>query len=158
MNGRFLRISAMALLTTLFAAGCAAPSRSGSAYTDRETRRPMEVQMGIVESVRSVTMERSQEPAAGTATGAILGGLAGSNIGGGRGQAAATVLGAVAGGVAGSYAEKGMTDRPALEITVRTDAGRLLAIVQEAGDDRFSPGQRIRILTDPRTGTARVTP
>ena len=38
---------------------------------------------------------------AGTATGAIVGGLLGNQVGGGNGKKAATVLGAVAGGAAG---------------------------------------------------------
>jgi outer membrane lipoprotein SlyB len=78
-------------------------------------------------------------------------------VGGGKGSIIGSVVGAVAGGVAGSYLEKGVTDRNGLEITVRTDDGRTLAIVQDAGNDRFDAGQRVRLLTDGR-GQVRVSP
>jgi len=87
----------------------------------------------------------------------VVGGVAGSNIGKGRGAVIGTVLGAVAGGVVGSHAEQSLSDRAALEITVRTDAGRTFAVVQEAGGENFAPGQRVRILTDPVKGTTRVS-
>lgn len=138
------------------AAGCAAPSRSGSVYTDRDTRLPMQVQTATIQSVRMVRIERAQPTGVGSAAGAVVGGVAGSNVGGGKGSIVGAVVGAVIGSVAGSHLEQNTADRPGLEITVRTDDGRTLAIVQEAGDERLDPGQRVRLLTDPR-GQVRVT-
>ncbi|MCM5571310.1 glycine zipper 2TM domain-containing protein [Burkholderiaceae bacterium FT117] len=151
-----LRKLALVAGTLLLAAGCAAPSKSGYTYTEREARRPMQVEMAVIEAIREVRLERSRPDGVGTAAGAVVGGVAGSNIGGGSGRIVGSVLGAVAGGVAGSYIEKSATDRPALEITVRTDSGRVFAVVQEAGGEQFAPGQRVRILTDSR-GTTRVS-
>ncbi|MCB1808896.1 MAG: hypothetical protein KDJ99_28215, partial [Candidatus Competibacteraceae bacterium] len=90
----------------------------------------------------------------GGASGAALGGLAASNIGGGRGQVAATIGGALIGGVAGAAAEEAMTRQPGLEIIVRLDSGRTVAVTQ-AADEPFRPGERVRILYD--YDTARVT-
>ena len=151
-----IAIAALAASLTLLA-GCAGPSKSGSTYTDAETRAPMTVSTGTIQALRSVALERNRPTGAGTAAGAVIGGVAGSSIGGGRGSIIGSVAGAVAGGVAGSYAEKGMSDRPAWEMTIRTDDGRTLAIVQEAGNDQFAVGQRVRMLTDSR-GQVRVTP
>ena len=124
--------------------GCA-PSQSGSAYSRAQTRQVQEVQMGVVESVRQVQIEGTKTPI-GAGAGAVVGGVAGSTVGGGRGRGIATVLGAVGGGLAGAAVEEGVTRRQGLEITVRLDNGRMLAVTQEA-DESFAPGQRVRILT-----------
>ena len=152
------RLMALALTATALslAAGCAAPSRSGSVYSDRDARQPMQIQTGTIQGVREVRIERAQPTGVGTAAGAVVGGVAGSTVGGGRGSIVGAVVGAVIGGVAGSHIEKSTSDRPGLEITVRTDDGRTLAIVQEADGQRLEPGQRVRLLTEPR-GQVRVS-
>ena len=93
----------------------------------------------------------------GTLAGSVIGGVAGSNVGGGKGSIISSVIGAVAGGVVGSQLEKAGTSTEGLEITLRTDDGKTIAIVQAAGSDRFEAGQRVRLLTDNR-GQVRVTP
>lgn len=133
--------------------GCAGGLGSAN-YERTETRRAYEVKMGVVESVRSVMIEGTQS-GVGVATGAVVGGVVGSEIGGGKGKTLATVIGAVAGGVAGSAAEKGLTKKPGLEITVRLDGGRTLAVIQEDAGERFSVGERVRILES--GGQTRVT-
>jgi outer membrane lipoprotein SlyB len=147
--------AALAALSLL--AGCAGPSKSGSTYSDREARRPMQVTTGTIQAIREVRLERDYQSGVGTAAGAAVGGIAGSNVGGGKGAWVGSIAGAVLGGVAGSHAEKSLSDRPGLEITVRTDDGRTLSVVQEAGNDRFVAGQRIRMLTD-GYGQVRITP
>jgi outer membrane lipoprotein SlyB len=84
----------------------------------------------------------------------VVGGVGGSAIGQGRGSAVAAVLGAVAGGVAGHVAEQGLTAKRGVEVTVKLDNGRMVAITQEA-DETFRPGDRVRILSD--GATSRVT-
>lgn len=54
---------------------------------------------------------------AGTAVGAIAGGLLGSQIGGGSGRTVATVAGAAAGGYAGNQIQKGMQDKDTVSRT-----------------------------------------
>ncbi len=145
-------VAAAALL-----AGCAAPSTAGHTYTASEARRPMQVQTGVIQAIREVQLERDQPTNVGAGAGAVVGGVAGSNVGGGKGSIIAGVLGAVAGGVLGSHAEQSLSNKTALEITVRTDSGNTFAVVQEAGGEQFSPGQRVRIITDPARGTTRVS-
>jgi len=55
---------------------------------------------------------------AGTAIGAVAGGLLGSQIGGGKGRTVATVAGAAAGGYAGHQVQKGMQEK---DTTSRTE-------------------------------------
>jgi outer membrane lipoprotein SlyB len=124
-------------------AGCAS-SNSGDVYTREQTRQVQTVQMGIVESVRTVKIEGTKTPV-GAAAGAVVGGVAGSTVGHGSGSTIAAVVGAVAGGLAGSAIEEGVTRKDGLEITVKLDNGTMLAIVQEA-DEAFNPGDRIRVL------------
>lgn len=149
-------VPVMALCAAAALAGCAGPSMSGHTYTTSEARRPMRVETGVIQAIREVRLERSPQTGVGTAAGAVVGGVAGSNVGGGSGRIIGSVLGAVAGGVAGSHIEQSATTRPALEITVRTDRGRVFAVVQESGGEQFAPGQRVRILTDSR-GVTRVS-
>lgn len=137
----------------ILSAGCASGLGSGD-YERREARRVYEVRMGVVESVRSVRLEGT-ESGVGAAAGAAVGGIAGSTVGRGKGQAVGAVLGAVAGGVAGAAAEEALTRKPGLEITVRLDSGRTIAVVQEDTGEPFAIGDRVRILES--GGQARVT-
>lgn len=56
---------------------------------------------------------------AGTAIGAVAGGLLGSTIGGGKGKTVATVAGAAAGGYAGNQVQKGMQEKDVTTTTER---------------------------------------
>ena len=141
---RHMKIAGALLVAILALGGCAS-SRSGSVYTRDQARQVQEVQMGVVDSVRQVQLEGTKSPV-GTAAGAVVGGVAGSNIGSGKGSTIGTVLGAVAGGLIGSAAEEGVTRKPGLEITVKLDGGRMIAVTQEA-DEEFHPGDRVRVLT-----------
>ncbi len=134
-----------ALLVAILALGGCASSKSGSVYSREQARQTQEVQLGVVDSVRDVQLEGTKSPV-GTAAGAVIGGVAGSNVGSGKGSTIGAVLGAVAGGLLGSAAEEGVTRKPGLEITVKLDGGRLIAVTQEA-DERFHSGDRVRVLT-----------
>lgn len=146
-NYRLLLVAIPALML----AACA--SQSGSSYERTQTRSEQTVRLGVVESVRSVTIEGTQS-GVGAAAGAVVGGLGGSNVGGGKGSSVGAVLGAVLGGVAGNVIEGSTTKKAGLEITVKLDNGQLTAITQEA-DEQFRPGERVRILSG--GGATRVT-
>ena len=139
-----LKVVVLAMGCVAVLGGCAA-SQSGSAYSRDQARQVQQVEMGVVESVRQVQIEGTKTPI-GAGAGAAVGGIAGSNIGGGRGQAVGAILGAVGGGLAGAAVEEGVTRKPGLEITVRLDSGRYIAVTQEA-DVAFAPGERVRVLT-----------
>jgi len=144
---------AVAIAASAFISGCASTS-SGSVYSGGQARQEQTVRMGVVESVRQVTIEGSKS-GVGTIAGGAIGGVAGSNIGGGsRGSAVGTILGAVAGGLAGNAIEQGTTKKQGLEITVKLDNGELRAITQDA-DESFRPGERVRLLSG--SGVTRVT-
>jgi outer membrane lipoprotein SlyB len=134
-------------------AGCQT-RESANVYSRHEAGREQTVRFATVDMVRKVTIQGSQS-GIGAAAGGVAGGVAGSGVGQGRGSTVGAVLGGVAGGVAGNMMENKVTEKPALEITVRLDSGELRAIVQES-DVPFSPGQRVRLVTS--GGITRVTP
>ena len=109
--------------------------------------------MGVVESVREVNIEGTKTPI-GAGAGAVVGGVAGSTVGGGKGSVVGAAVGAVLGGLGGAAAEEGLTRQKGVEITVKLDSGRLIAITQ-AADESFQVGDRVRILSG--GGTTRVS-
>jgi outer membrane lipoprotein SlyB len=134
-------------------AGCAS-SKSGDVYSRDEALREQNVRLATVESVRPVRIQGTRS-GIGAAAGGVVGGVTGSGVGHGKGATIAGVLGAVGGGVAGQAIEEGTTRRSGVEITVRLQNGELRAIVQEE-TDKFTPGQRVRLLTS--GGVTRVSP
>lgn len=153
LSGRLVVVVA-ALLALLTLAGCA-PSRSGDVYRRGEALRAQSVELGVIESLRNVRLEDAR-PGVGTAGGAVLGGIAGSTLGGGsRAHAAGAVAGAILGGIAGHAIERDVNRANGVEITVRLDSGRMIAVVQEGDGAEFRPGDRVRVLSDGRT--TRVT-
>lgn len=141
-----------AALCALALGGCAYPAGSHD-YYGYQVMGEQSVRFGVVDSVRPVRINRG-ETGVGTAGGAVLGGLAGSTVGGGNGQVAGAVGGAILGGIIGSQVERSANERPGIEITVLLDSGKYVSIVQEA-DESFRPGDRVRILSG--RGTTRVT-
>jgi len=135
------------IFTLILFGGCMPSSKSGAVYSRDQARQVQQVEPGIVQAVRNVQIEGQQTPV-GSLGGAVIGGIAGSSVGGGRGSAIATTAGAIAGGLLGSAIEEGSTRKAALEITVKLDSGRSVAIVQEA-DVPFQVGERVRVLSNP---------
>jgi outer membrane lipoprotein SlyB len=114
------------------------------------------VELGTVTSVQQVKM-RGDDNQLLNLGGAALGGIAGSNIGGGnRGSAVGAIVGALAGGFGAQAAQQHYNTQPALEITVQLDrSGRMISIVQ-AADVQIVVGQRVRVLSG--AGADRVVP
>jgi outer membrane lipoprotein SlyB len=133
--------------------GCAS-GRGGDDYERSEARRVYEVKMGTIESIRPVKLEGT-ESGIGAAAGGAVGGIAGSTAGKGKGSAIGAVLGAVVGGLAGAAGEEMATRKQGMEIIVKIDYSRTIAIVQEDKGENFKVGDRVRILES--GGQARVS-
>jgi outer membrane lipoprotein SlyB len=140
-------------ITVIALLSACASGVGGDDYSRDQARREQTVRLGVVDSVREVKIEGTRS-GVGPAAGAVVGGVAGSTVGQGRGSTVGAVLGSVAGGVAGQAAEQGATRQTGLEITVKLDSGRLIAVTQ-AADETFKPGDRVRVLSD--GATSRVT-
>ena len=146
-------VTSVMLAAALVVLGGCASGTGGKDYSREQTRAVQEVQMGIVESVREVNIEGTKTPI-GAGAGAVVGGVAGSTVGGGKGSVVGATVGAVLGGLGGAAAEEAVTRQKGVEITVKLDSGRMLAITQ-AADEQFKVGDRVRVLSG--GGTTRVS-
>jgi len=154
MNRSILTAISISLLT-LGLTGCVS-GLQGSTYSRSEARQVQEVEFGTVLSTNPVVIEGKQS-GAGQLPGAIIGGVAGSSVGEGKGQQIFTILGAVGGAVVGSMIEEQATRTQGLELTIKMDSGKTLSIVQEVDNvNVFHEGQRVRVLT--QGALARVSP
>ena len=154
MNRSILTAISISLLT-LGLTGCVS-GLQGSTYSRSEARQVQEVEFGTVLSTNPVVIEGKQS-GAGQLPGAIIGGVAGSSVGEGKGQQIFTILGSVGGAVVGSMIEEQATRSQGLELTIKMDSGKTLSIVQEVDNvNVFREGQRVRVLT--QGALARVSP
>lgn len=153
MKIKFLAVIGMVAIVSQLA-GCAAPGLGGGNYTRPQVRGEQTVRLGAVENVRDVTID-ARDTGTGTLAGAAIGGIAGSTIGGGhKANSAGAIAGAVIGGIIGSAVEKDANDRKGVEVTVRVEGGKLIAVTQEK-DEEFRVGDKVRILSG--QGATRVT-
>jgi outer membrane lipoprotein SlyB len=141
----------IAIAALVLATGCQT-SQGSKTYTRGQAQNPMQIYYGTVLRVSDVTIE-SNPSGVGAGAGGVVGGVVGSTIGKGSGRVLATTAGALAGAAAGAAAEKAVGTKPALEIEVELDDGRLMVIVQEK-DDVFNVGDRVRLIQS--GGTMRV--
>ncbi len=124
---------AAVLSTGLLLAGCeTTPAFQVSQPSSRD---------GTVESIVQDTVQ-SGNAAAATIGGAVIGGLLGNQIGGGRGQTAATVIGAGGGAFVGNQAAQRQT--LVWRIGVRYDDGSL-ATIQQTTAPALRIGDRVRV-------------
>jgi outer membrane lipoprotein SlyB len=149
------RILVASIITaSVLVAGCASPGVGGGDYTRGQVRGEQSVRLGVVEGVRDVVID-ANNTGTGTLAGAALGGIAGSTVGGGRrANAAGAVAGAVVGGLIGNSIEKNNNDRQGVEVTIRLEGGRIIAVTQ-GKDEEFRVGDRVKILSG--QGATRVT-
>ena len=149
--GTFLNISLVCFSLT----GCVS-GLEGSSYSRSEARQIQQVEFGAILSTKPVIIE-GQRTDWGELSGVIIGGIAGSSVGEGKGQQIATTLGAIGGAVAASVVEEKATRVQGLELTVKMDSGKILSIVQEVDEiNQFQKGQRVRVLM--QGSLARVSP
>ena len=149
--GIFLSIGLVCFSLT----GCVS-GLEGSSYSRSEARQIQQVEFGAILSTKPVIIE-GQRTDWGELSGVIIGGIAGSSVGEGKGQQIATTLGAIGGAVAASVVEEKATRVQGLELTVKMDSGKILSIVQEVEEiNQFQKGQRVRVLM--QGSLARVSP
>lgn len=138
-----LKTLLIAVLLTLGLAACSTTPYSGTGSTGGIDTANVRSGFGTVESVERV--DRANVGILGTIGGAVVGGLLGSQIGGGSGQTAATIAGAAGGAYAGREVEKrtrGGSD--VYKIYIRMDDGSYQAVAQDTAPV-FRQGDRVRI-------------
>ena len=143
------------LLGVLILAGCT-NRHSPHVYSGSETMQADEISYGTITRMNAVTI-KDENTGVGLVGGGVAGGVLGSQIGGGSGRVLGAVGGAIVGAAAGALAEDEFQKTAGVQITVRLDTGRRVAIVQAAEGSNYSVGQRVRVVTSP-TGRTRVLP
>ena len=98
---------------------------------------------GQIESVQEI-VARGEGTGLGVVGGAVVGGVVGRQIGGGRGKDLATVAGAVGGAVAGNEIEKRAKSTKSYAITVRLDDGSS-RVINETNPPTWRPGDRVKV-------------
>ena len=99
---------------------------------------------GVIESVREIEAKGSGS-GLGVVGGAVVGGLLGSQVGGGKGQDVMTVVGAVGGGFAGNEVEKRVKSTKSYSTTVRLDDGTS-RVFSDAAAPGWRVGEKVRIV------------
>lgn len=126
-------LAATAVTLMLGVTGCATSHGGGqvAASTVGEVAR---VKEGTVVSVLPVQIQAGKGGnLLGTAIGAAIGGIAGSQIGGGSEEnAIGAIAGATAGGAIGNAVTKGAGTSPGYEYTIRLASGELISVTQGA--------------------------
>lgn len=147
---------ALLLIASPLAGGCT-PRVGGGDYAVSGAQGTYDVEYGTVVSFRQVRInnESSGKELIGAGAGGVLGGVLGSTIGGGSGRTIATVVGALGGAALGAVGANNIGNQDGVEVVVRLDSGRTLAVVQGA-DMVFTPGQQVMVLRG--NGTTRVAP
>ena len=130
----------------IFLSACTS-DMTGTTYSSSEARQMQVVRFGTVAETRFVKLEGTQGEV-GTIAGAAVGGLAGSTMGGSTESKIAAVAGAVAGGVLGNMAEKKITAKQGIELTIRLEDGSYISVVQQTDPNApFSSGDRVKVLS-----------
>lgn len=135
-----------ALSTTLILSGCASNIPNQNRYKAEESGIEQSVRYGYIQSVKYVELDKGTT-GVGMGTGAILGGIGGGHLGGGWGSVALGVGGAVIGGIAGQAIEKQTSKTNGVELTIRLDSGKVIAITQPV-EETFNVGDRVKLLNN----------
>jgi outer membrane lipoprotein SlyB len=98
-------------------------------------------QCGVVEAVAPF-QQKGEGTGVGAVGGAVVGGLLGSQIGGGGGKKAMTVIGAVGGGLAGNEIEKRQRATTLYSVKVRMEDGSLRTLTQSTAP---TVGQKVTV-------------
>jgi len=99
---------------------------------------------GVIESVQEIDT-KGKGSGIGVVGGAVVGGLLGNQVGGGRGQDVMTVVGAVGGAVAGNEVEKRVNSTKSYSITIRFEDGSSRAISSSTAPT-WRAGDKVKVV------------
>jgi len=120
-----------------------------------QAQRMQSVRFGTILSIDEITVSGDRET--GEMVGAAIGAASGSSI---SESDIESGIGAIVGGLIGSRvgSEVGnlATRKNAIELLVALDDGKTVSIIQEASDDLFERGTRVKVITS--AGKTRVLP
>lgn len=124
----------------------ATPASSNGVYVENAQKPATQAvchSCGTIQGIQE-TSTNAEGTGLGAVAGGVLGGLAGSQIGGGNGKKAMAVLGAVGGAFAGHEVEKRVRADKQYQITVRFDDGSTRTYT-ETQAPQWQSGDRVRL-------------
>ena len=133
------QLSFLSILALIFT-GCV--GQSGYNYSQSSYQQVQTMMYGLVTEVRQVEIGDS---GVGTGLGAVLGGIAGHQVGGGRGKDLATVGGVLLGGLAGNQMNKDTGQ----ELVIKLDNGSYITTVNKIDPNRpmiYRAMDRVRVI------------
>tara|TARA_B100000614_G_scaffold77914_1_gene69675 strand:- start:217 stop:681 length:465 start_codon:yes stop_codon:yes gene_type:complete len=134
---------------------CTNISLAPDVVTRDDAQKQQYVVIGVIEDINTVTIEGDRE--AGAIAGGLIGGVAGKNVTDSEPESdIATVIGGLVGSAVGSELGSALTQKEGVELLIRTEAGRLVSIIQEVSQYNFILNQKVRIVK--RNGKSRVIP
>lgn len=136
----------------MVATGCSSSSSRLPVYDSSQIGSVIKSEAGEVISVRDVLIKAPSSSAGSTGMGSRIGSAAGRSAIYGGPSAIVGAAGAVIGEAVGSVAGAKMDDRVGEEITILSEGGQTITIVQERSNPPLAPGERIRIVTGSSSG------
>ena len=134
---------------------CSYSSMRPDVVERNQAQRMQSVRFGTILSIDEITVSGDRET--GEMVGAAIGAASGSSI---SESDIESGIGAIVGGLIGSRvgSEVGniATRKNAIELLVALDDGKTVSIIQEASDDLFERGTRVKVITS--AGKTRVLP
>tara|TARA_B100000965_G_scaffold396853_1_gene412479 strand:- start:482 stop:883 length:402 start_codon:yes stop_codon:yes gene_type:complete len=113
------------------------------------------VVLGSIIDITKVTIEGDRE--VGAAAGALIGGAAGQGVTDSEPESdIAAIIGGLVGSAVGAEVGSNLTKKDGVELLIKTDAGRLVSIIQEVSKYNFKINQKVQIIK--RNGKSRVLP
>jgi outer membrane lipoprotein SlyB len=143
-----MRLSLLSLLLAVPLAACDSrtePQATAAPATARAEPAPRCYDCGTITNVEPMTA-KGEGTGLGMVIGAVAGGVAGHQVGDGRGQDAATVIGAVGGAVAGNEIEKRVKGTKYFQVTVTLDNGGATRTVDVASMNGLGNGSRVKVV------------
>lgn len=138
------QLSAWRRAAAVFTAGLAMLLAGCNTPPAFQVSEPTSGRVGTVESITQDAVQNVNN-AVGTVGGAVVGGLLGNQIGGGRGQTAATIIGAGGGAFVGNQAAQ-RSQTIVWRVGVRYDDGSL-ATIQQTSAPNLRIGDRVRVTS-----------
>jgi outer membrane lipoprotein SlyB len=117
--------------------------KTGAPAPATQAKAPACPNCGTVTGIREI--EKPRKYGAGTATGAVIGGVLGYAVGGRGHRTAGTVVGAAGGAVAGNVIENQAAENKTFEIGVMFDDGYSRTVLQDSHPS-LSQGTRVKLV------------
>lgn len=137
-------LPAVVVLMAGFLTACT-PDISAGSYNTGQVGQASRTESGTIIAARPVNVANSGI-GLGTIGGALIGGVAGSAIGGGtRMNVLGALGGAAAGGALGNYAEGKMTSQTGMQYTIKL-ANRSVVTITQGMDPILNVGQHVYVI------------